>query len=227
MSVRTIQLLHVEDDSFQQALLARYLQRIPGFHFAITCAQSEDEAVEVFRSRPMDFVVLDYHLHKGDGLSCLRTLRLHDSVVPIVAVSGQASEEIAAQLLESGADDYISKKDLQGDELVRSISLALARSDAWRRRLSAGREDGVKATLRQVCQSFAEALGRDFPHQLARTVSAARDAGLTEQRLDQLFDALCSELTSTYGTDDQTIRLWLRPVLLELRHRLALGASGT
>ena len=54
--------------------------------------------------------------------------------MPIIAISGVATPEIAAELLQVGADDFISKKDLSGDVLARSVREALARADAWRRR---------------------------------------------------------------------------------------------
>src|SRR5277367_3271446 len=121
MNARTIRTLHVEDDTMQQLLIARQLKKIPELLFAITCARSEEEAVTEFRRSPPDFVIIDYHLSAGNGLNCLRALRENDPIVPIVAVSGQATDVIAAQLLESGADDYISKRDLQGDVLERSV----------------------------------------------------------------------------------------------------------
>src|SRR5262249_53760520 len=87
---RIVRMLHVEDDPIQQKMLSHHLQQIPELQFAVTCARSEDEAVAAFDAHPADFVILDYHLSQGDGLSCLRKLRRHDSRVPIIAVSGQA-----------------------------------------------------------------------------------------------------------------------------------------
>src|SRR4051794_23674739 len=124
MASRTIRLLHVEDDEAQRRIAAHHLARMPEYVFAIACVDGEEAAVETFRRDGAEFVLLDYQLMEGDGLSCLRRLRQLDAQVPIVAVSGTASTETAAELLYAGADDYLSKQDLRSDVLARSIRVA-------------------------------------------------------------------------------------------------------
>ncbi len=131
---RTIHLLHVEDVESQRLLLAHHLKAIDGFHFEIRYADSEESAVKAFADHVPDFVILDYHLKQGDGLSCLKQLRARDRIVPIIAISGNATPQITANLLEAGADDYISKRELTPHLLARSIVDILARTDAWRLR---------------------------------------------------------------------------------------------
>jgi CheY-like chemotaxis protein len=220
MTVRSLRLLHVEDDKIQQMMMAHQLKRIKDLDFAIICSRSETEAVAAFRAAPPDFVVLDYHLTEGDGLSCLRTLRSLDAIVPIVAVSGQATDAVAAQLLESGADDFISKKDLAGDGLARSVRVALLRADAWRRQQQ-DQAPSVGEALHRLCKPFASAAGADFLHRLDDFEAAARAAGLTLAQLVPQFEAVCAELTATSPADGPTVARFLRPVLLELHERLA------
>ena len=138
MPPRIIKLLHVEDSMVPRRILARQLAAVKEYSFAITCVASEDEAVEEFSRGGFDCVILDYHLAQGDGLSCLRKLRALDSLAPIIAASGEATPEIAAELLRVGADDYISKADLQSGAVTRSLCAALARTEALRQYLPAG-----------------------------------------------------------------------------------------
>jgi DNA-binding response OmpR family regulator len=224
MPPRTIRLLHVEDDPFQQKVIAHHLQCIEELRFHVTCASNEDQAIAEFRRQPSDFVIIDYHLSQGDGLSCLRTLRQQDPIVPIVAVSGQASEEIAAALLRSGADDYISKCDLHGDLLAGSIRMALRRADAWRRRKPVSAESGrdrARAALLKVCKGFTTSAGSDFLHRLAECETAVEEINLTGEQLDKLFEVVCLELTAACPTDRFSVRQFLRPIRLELQLRLA------
>jgi DNA-binding response OmpR family regulator len=134
MPTRTIRVLHVEDDAAQRRYVAHHLAAQPEVRFDIRHAESESAAVAEFDERGAECVILDYHLAQGDGLSCLRTLRARDPIVPIIAVSGVATTEIAAELLQAGADDYIGKQDLTSAVLGRSIRDALARADACRKR---------------------------------------------------------------------------------------------
>ncbi len=129
--------LHVEDDKTQRALIAHYLV-VPDEHkYVVTGVESEQKAVDAFRHGGVDLVILDYQLAEGDGLNCLRQLRALDSIVPVIALSGVATPSIAAELIEAGADDYLSKQSMDKQILSESIETALARAQAIRAELRA------------------------------------------------------------------------------------------
>ncbi len=134
MPPRAINILHVEDEDSQRRLFAHHLRTLNEFQFEIVYADSEEIALEIFRSAPINFVILDYNLRQGIGLHCLQLIREHDPIVPIIAISGAASDEIAADLVQAGADDYISKRDLTSGLLADRMRDALKRADTWRER---------------------------------------------------------------------------------------------
>ncbi len=136
-----VRLLHVDDDRIQQAVVARCLQKMTEYQFSIQTATSEEEAMRHFgEAGAVDFVILDYQLGEGDGLSCLRRMREIDPFIPIVAVSGVASTEIAAHLIEEGADDYLCKHVLNfGQILCQSVRNAMTRAKAFRKRFAAAK----------------------------------------------------------------------------------------
>jgi CheY-like chemotaxis protein len=219
---RITKLLHVEDSMLPRRILAQQFAAAKDYSFVITCVASEDEAIREFTQGGVDCVVLDYHLTQGDGLSCLRRLRQLDPIVPIVAVSGEATAEIAAELLRVGADDYISKADLLSGAVPRSVCAALARADALRRYQAASSPDQTgttRALLQQVCQAFAARVGPDLLERLDQWEAAARQESLTMGQLEHAFEAACSELADPAGSSS-TQRL-LRPILLEMVLRLA------
>jgi DNA-binding response OmpR family regulator len=88
----------------------------------------------LFDTCGVEFVILDYRLRQGNGLHCLKELRRRDQIVPIIAISGFATPEIADDLLQAGADDYITKRELTGGELAHRVRAAVARADASRER---------------------------------------------------------------------------------------------
>ena len=147
MSTRTIKILHVEDEESQRLLFAHHLRAMDDLRFEIHYADTEDAALDVFRTGGVVFVILDYQLRHGDGLHCLEELRRRDAVVPIIAVSGVATAEIAADLVQAGADDYISKRDLTSGVLARRLRDALGRSDAWRQRILVNGHEGPGGLL--------------------------------------------------------------------------------
>lgn len=57
-----------------------------------------------------DVVLLDYRLPGTDALDVVKVLRVERGLdIPIVIVSGQGSEDVAAQAIHLGVDDYLSK----------------------------------------------------------------------------------------------------------------------
>lgn len=129
--------LHVEDDKIQRALIAHYLTVQDEPKYVVTGVESEDEAVNAFERGGVDLVILDYQLAQGDGLNCLRQLRRLDATVPVIAVSGTATPAIAAQLIEAGADDYLSKESIDKKILAESMESALIRAKGVRARVAA------------------------------------------------------------------------------------------
>jgi two-component system KDP operon response regulator KdpE len=83
------------------------------------------DAIEAFRTRKFDAVLIDLGLPDLDGGEVLRTLR-EDSDVPILVVSGRESERDRIEALDRGADDFIPKPFLPGELLAR-IRAALRR----------------------------------------------------------------------------------------------------
>jgi CheY-like chemotaxis protein len=95
MSVRTVRLLHVEDDAMQQRMIAHHLKALPEYVFAITAVASEELAMECFQTEHFDLVLLDYQLAQGDGLHLLGRMRDLDPIIPIIAISGVETSEVA------------------------------------------------------------------------------------------------------------------------------------
>ena len=134
MSIRTLKILHVEDEDSQRRLVSHHLQTLDDFHCEVQYADSEEAALGLFESGEMEFVILDYNLRQGDGLHCLEEMRSRDPIVPIIAISGAATAEVAADMVQAGVDGYISKRELTSGVLARCMREALERADACRRR---------------------------------------------------------------------------------------------
>ena len=219
MTTKTINVLHIEDDKVQRMRLAHHLGAIKEFQFTITCVESEEDAVKAFSRGGTDLVILDYQLTQGNGLSCLHKLRGQDAIVPIVAVSGVASAETAADLLHAGADDYFDKHELDRQALARSVRHVLARTDAMRQGSLAPASESVariEAGFRELCSTFRTRLGPDFFRQLDELETAAREAIFTPAKLQDLVDRVYPEQDAM----NVSFRMELRPLLSEIFMRL-------
>jgi diguanylate cyclase (GGDEF)-like protein len=118
--------LAIDDDEGDAEILRRHLKLIPGLHFEfLHCTDSESGRARLSRGG-VGLLFLDYQLGLETGLDVLKVVRSDGYLGPIVVVTGQGNEYVAANLTRAGADDYVAKNDLRPDILQRAINNALA-----------------------------------------------------------------------------------------------------
>lgn len=208
---RTLRVLHVEDDPVQQHAMALHLGTMRAPSCTVSTASSEAEALALFRPAAFDVVLLDYHLPQSDGLACLQRLRGIDPMVPIIVVSGLTEPQVAAELLEAGADDFVGKENLSSERLARSVTAAVARADAVRQRLDDSSTAGAARNL--LLAHVHQAIGQGPDSELLRSLQelnrATWPAGFRAAQIQRLVDLVCSEL----GTPGDTNELPRRALL--------------
>ena len=127
-------ILVVEDDPNIVDLLRMYLEK-EGFEVRI--AMDGGKAVEEFRRKEPDIILLDIMLPVMDGWSVCAKVR-ETSKVPIIMLTAKSEVMDRIQGLEMGADDYLVKP-FEMKELLARINAVLRRSeipDDTRKRLS-------------------------------------------------------------------------------------------
>jgi len=85
------------------------------------------DASEAIGSRRFDLVLLDLSLPDASGLDALVTLRRHAEATPVVVLTGLASEEVASDALNCGAEDYLLKQEINARSLWRAVRQAKLR----------------------------------------------------------------------------------------------------
>ena len=112
-------ILLVEDDSELLELL-RLSFRSAGF--SVGTATNGIEALKKVQSLNPDLIVLDLVLPELDGFAVCETLRKNSRTVstPIIALTGLTSELARAAIMESGANDCVTKP-ISPQELVTRI----------------------------------------------------------------------------------------------------------
>jgi DNA-binding response OmpR family regulator len=218
MDHRRVKLLHVEDNLAHRRLIKHFLDSMKDFEFDVFHADSEEAAVESFQTNGIQLVLLDFHLTAGDGLSCLKRLRAIDPLVPIVALSGAASPEIASELLEVGADDYLSKQDLNRETLATAVRNVLSRVDLVKKETTSRKNEvmeQLEAQFSELCKSFLSCADAGLLKAFDQFEAAAREAKLTVWDLQQLFARVCQKLVQQQSSDQPPAEKFLRPLLLE------------
>ena len=121
------QIIAVIDDVYEDAeILRRCLQTIPDLEFEVVHFFDANEAFESLQRIDVDLIFLDYLLGETSGIDLLRKLRLSGDIRPIIIYTGQANQYIVAEMMRSGADDYLDKNDLHAAIIQRSMAIAAA-----------------------------------------------------------------------------------------------------
>ncbi|MDG6108273.1 response regulator transcription factor [Dactylosporangium aurantiacum] len=117
--------LVAEDDPKQARLVRVYLERDGHDVLAVGDGRS---AIEQYRARRPDLVVLDVMMPHVDGLDVCRILRA-ESAVPILMLTARSTENDQLLGLDLGADDYLTKP-YSPRVLVARVRALLRRSGA-------------------------------------------------------------------------------------------------
>ncbi len=91
----------------------------------IDVVSTGEEALGRLESEAYDAIVMDYHLPDRDGLELLRQVADKGYGLPVIVVTGQGDEELAAQAMREGASDYMVKSADYPMNLVLAVDRAL------------------------------------------------------------------------------------------------------
>lgn len=99
-------ILLVEDEEHLQDII-RFNLEMEGYK--VDCVKNGIKAVEEFKAKHFDLVILDVMLPGIDGFSVCRTIRMEDTKVPVLFLTAKNSSQDRVQGLKIGGDDYLSK----------------------------------------------------------------------------------------------------------------------
>ena len=102
------QVLVVDDDPMNLALVKL---RIAKLGLNITSAQDGSEAVDWVKIKKFDLILMDIQMPRLDGVQATRLIRQlpYGVDVPILATTGNPSEQQCANYLEAGMNGFIAK----------------------------------------------------------------------------------------------------------------------
>lgn len=114
-----ISALLVEDDKYTQEVIIKQLQKIA----AVEVAGSGEEALRLIADKKFDIILMDISLTTSmSGIDVIKAIRQNSKLknIPIIAVTAYAMLGDRKAILNSGADDYLSKP-YRKEELVSKI----------------------------------------------------------------------------------------------------------
>ncbi|MDI6796435.1 MAG: response regulator transcription factor [Desulfatibacillaceae bacterium] len=131
-------ILVVEDDTHLAEGLELNL-KLAGYEVEI--APTGIAALNLYRERRPDLIILDIMLPKMDGFTVLRHIRIQDQKLPIIILSAKSGVDDKIQGLKDGVDDYLSKP-FHLKELLLRVERLLARA-SWNGRAPTEPEQSI------------------------------------------------------------------------------------
>ena len=80
-----------------------------GKQYHLLHAVNGREALELFKTHPVDLLLMDMKMPEMDGLTATREIRKLNTTIPIIALSANAFESDKIAALEAGCNDYLVK----------------------------------------------------------------------------------------------------------------------
>lgn len=163
-----IRILVLDDNAIDRERCRRILSRDESARYEVIEHGALAGALDLVQREEPDCIVLDYHLHDGNGLEFLKELDAIGGArrYPVVMLTGTGSEAIAVEVMKAGAQDYLVKNRLNAELLQRTVASAL-----------------FKARTARLLQEQQEEMERLF-----------REAQEANARKDQFLAALSHEL---------------------------------
>ena len=116
-----MRVLLVEDEVRLAENLSAALRE--GAGLAVDWAPDGQQGDDLARAGCYDLVILDLMLPRLDGLSLLKRLRARRDVTPVLILTAKDGKQATIQLLNAGADDYLSKPFDLGELIARAKAL--------------------------------------------------------------------------------------------------------
>lgn len=171
--------LVVDDSRVDQRLVGALLEKTPKLE--LDYASSGEEALERIKVNPPDLVITDLLMPGMDGMELLAEVGRSDPQVPVVLMTGNGSDELAVEAVNSGARAYVPKAALS--RLLPGIVEQLLSLCREKRELS--------RFLRCVTESESTFVVHDndtqlISHLLEYASSCMRNAGICEEGMEDL-----------------------------------------
>jgi DNA-binding NtrC family response regulator len=122
-----IKVLIIEDDEGDAALICRFLSKAENIYFDAECAGLMSSGVDLLEKKNFDVILSDLGLPDSAGVETLTKLHNRYPDIPMIVLTALDDENTALSAVQSGAQDYLVKGQINTSQLIRSIRYAMER----------------------------------------------------------------------------------------------------
>lgn len=157
-----VHVLLVEDSIDDQEYFIDLLQHSSKVDFAIEACTTAIKGLDKIRDTKFDCLVIDYNMPGKNGMWLIDQVRIINSHIPIIMLTGVGDEQIAVQALKKGAQDYIPKLKISQYNFPEVILAAIAEKRREHRLLSRASKNALVELAER--KMFMQQLGLAVDH---------------------------------------------------------------
>lgn len=197
-SVNAVTILLIEDDRAEAKFLQELFKVSQLKNYRLIHVQRLATALEKLAQEYVDVILLDLTLPDSQGLVSIKPLLEKAPSTPIVVLTNTNDDDLAIEAVRHGAQDYLFKRDINIERLVRSLRYAIERQQASKtlRLINESLITEVKKYTDELLKAkeidrfkteFVSMLSHDFRNPLCTILASAGmlqkdDDRLTEER---------------------------------------------
>lgn len=133
MSDETKKILLVEDNPGDARLILIYLNKDLKQNYDVVVARTLSASLKLLEDSDFDIVIMDLALPDSQGMDTFQQIHEARPDLPIIVLTVLDDKQKAAEAIQSGAQDYLVKGNLQPEVISRAISYSIERKRAERR----------------------------------------------------------------------------------------------
>ena len=127
-TVSPLEVVLIEDNAAEALLVEESIRQCELQSFSVVGFPRLSDAMDHLDRESADCVLLDLSLPDAVGLEGVRALLSAFPDLPVVVLTGHDDTSVALEAVSAGADDYLVKRHVAGDAIVRALRYAIERS---------------------------------------------------------------------------------------------------
>ena len=228
---RSLQVLLIEDSSADARLMQEFLRETTfSYAFSLTHVERLGQGLLQLKNSDYDVVLLDLTLPDSSGLESVTRLLNQLPSIPVVVLTNTNSPELALEAVRRGAQDYLVKRQLHQEVLIRALRYAIERKQQAEalRLANEDLEKRVQARTREL-EASNQQLRQEIQHRqlvqerLALAQQAGK-AGIFEWNVRSNKVTWSPELEALYGVPqgnfDGRYNQWIQTIHPDDRSRI-------
>ncbi|WP_293350370.1 MULTISPECIES: PAS domain S-box protein [unclassified Microcoleus] len=116
-----------EADLIEELLLETNVSRAEPQRLSVSCTDRLSKAQQILLGEHFDVILLDLSLPDSQDISTIVNIQEYSLNTPIVVLTAHNDEELAVQSIQAGAQDYLVKRKIDSEVLMRSLRYAVER----------------------------------------------------------------------------------------------------